>query len=150
MTEQLRNMPFAPSSQTKRVPYDISDDDLGESDSDLETRITDRQRDLYVSRYGDILSDSEGEDGEGDGHAPISLKRPPPPPLQPIIGPSATAGVSGSKRPRRAAAMDEKTYQLAVQQHQQQIAAAQAAQAAAAAAQANIRNGKVVRSFFPA
>lgn len=33
-------MPFAPSAQHHVVPPDVSDDDFGESDSDLETRLT--------------------------------------------------------------------------------------------------------------
>lgn len=40
VTEQLRKMPFAPSAQKHVVPPDVSDDDFGESDSDLETRLT--------------------------------------------------------------------------------------------------------------
>lgn len=127
-------MPFAPSAQTQAVPHDLSDDDLGESDSDLETRITQRQRDLYVSRYGDTLSDSEDDDL-------MSLKRPPPPPLQPVPAQPT------SKRPRRAQ-MDEKSYQMQIQQ--QQVAAAQAqAQAQIQNALHAARGGKIVRSFFP-
>ena len=40
MTEQLKSMPFAPSAQMNAVPVDLSDDDMGESDSDLEVRIS--------------------------------------------------------------------------------------------------------------
>lgn len=40
VTEQLKNMPFSPSAQQQPIPGDLSDDDYGESDSDLETRIT--------------------------------------------------------------------------------------------------------------
>jgi histone deacetylase 1/2 len=37
--ENLRNMPFAPSAQMQHVPYDV-DDDGGDSDSDLDVRIS--------------------------------------------------------------------------------------------------------------
>ena len=134
-------MPFAPSAQIQIVPHDISDDDLGESDSDLETRITQRQRDLYISRYGDALSESEEDD---ETQQPNFLKRPPPPPLQLIPAGSA------SKRPRRTLLDDKSVQQQAQvqqQQHQQQ----------AAIPQIQPRNptppigrgGKLIRSFFP-
>merc|ERR1711939_1057076 len=131
VTEQLKNMPFAPSAQMQQVPHDISDDDLGESDSELEERITQRQRDTFVSRYGDILSDSEDEE-------PIALKRPPPPPLQP-----APSHHPSSKRPRRAV-NEDKTHQERLMQQQ---AAHQAH--ATSGMLVNGRGGKVVRSFFP-
>ena len=40
VTEQLKNMPFAPSAAQHPIPDDLSDDDLGESDEELEARIT--------------------------------------------------------------------------------------------------------------
>ncbi|KAL8291679.1 hypothetical protein RQP46_001937 [Phenoliferia psychrophenolica] len=41
--EGLRNMPFAPSAQMQHVPYDAEDDE-GDSDSDLDIRISERVR----------------------------------------------------------------------------------------------------------
>lgn len=41
-------MPFAPSAQQHSVPPDVSDDDFGESDSDLETRLTRKPPDCAV------------------------------------------------------------------------------------------------------
>lgn len=37
--DSLRNLPFAPSAQMQPVPYDI-EDDSGDSDSDLDVRIS--------------------------------------------------------------------------------------------------------------
>lgn len=153
-------MPFAPSAQHHQVPHDISDDDMGESDEELETRITQRQRDLFVARYGDTLSDSEDEE-------PIMLKRPPPPPLMPLPGgtaawsgatPGIGAGQAGAgqsqpngngKRPRRILPEER----LSQQQLVAQMRARQEEEAAAAAhhngGHLNGRGGKPVRSFFP-
>lgn len=162
VTRQLSSMPFAPSVQHHQVPHDISDDDMGESDEELETRITQRQRDLFVARYGDTLSDSEDEE-------PIMLKRPPPPPLMPLPGgtaawagaaPGIGAGTAGGgqpqpngngKRPRRTLPEER----LSQQQLVAQMRARQEEEAAAAAAHhhhgghLNGRGGKPVRSFFP-
>lgn len=135
VTEQLRSMPFAPSAASHPVPPDdLSDDDLGESDEELEARITQRQRDMFVARYGDTLSDSEDEE-------PIMLKRPPPPPLQPA--PSEM----GNKRPRRlgpAAHQDGLTQQQIIAQ----LRARDEIHANGSIA-SNGRGGKPVRSFFP-
>lgn len=59
VTEQLKNMPFAPSAQMQKVPHDISDDDLGESDSELEERIT------RESGYGQICLGPDCEPRQG-------------------------------------------------------------------------------------
>ena len=123
-------MPFAPSSQLQAVPPDLSDDDLGESDSDLETRVSQRQRDLFISRYGDALSDSEDDE-------PVTLKRPPPPPLQPApVGPV-------SKRPKRTTTEDK----ILQQQALQPVLSTQAQPSSIAPSVG--RGGKVIRSFFP-
>lgn len=130
VTEQLRRMPFAPSAQNHVVPPDISDDDFGESDSDLETRLTQRQKDMFIARYGDTLSDSEDDE-------PITLKRAPPPPLQP-----ASQQMPPAKKVRRAAAAEERA--------QQHAAATQAQRNSPpnGSVQGSVRGGKV-RSFFP-
>ncbi|CEQ39302.1 SPOSA6832_00829, partial [Sporobolomyces salmonicolor] len=44
--ESLRNMPFAPSAQMQHVPYDLEDDE-GDSDSDLDVRISERIRQTH-------------------------------------------------------------------------------------------------------
>ncbi|GAA5880822.1 hypothetical protein JCM1840_003293 [Sporobolomyces johnsonii] len=44
--ESLRNMPFAPSAQMQHVPYDMEDDE-GDSDSDLDVRISERIRQTH-------------------------------------------------------------------------------------------------------
>ncbi|KAM0749710.1 hypothetical protein T439DRAFT_37266 [Meredithblackwellia eburnea MCA 4105] len=50
--ESLRNMPFAPSAQMQHVPYDAEDDE-GDSDSDLDVRISERVRQTraYEDQY---------------------------------------------------------------------------------------------------
>ena len=98
--------------------------------------ITERQKDLFVARYGDTLSDSEEDE-------PFMLKRRPPPPLQPIA-PHAHQGPG--RRPRRTGT-DDRLFQ---QQVQQQIAMQMQLQAQAQGNAGNgMRNGKPARTFFP-
>ncbi|BGP13299.1 histone deacetylase (class I) Clr6 [Rhodosporidiobolus nylandii] len=68
--EGLRNLPFAPSAQMQPVPYDM-DDDLGDSDSDLDVRLSERIRSTARARPqgGAYEADYPSSDEEPDSHA---------------------------------------------------------------------------------
>ncbi|GAA5984422.1 hypothetical protein JCM11641_000132 [Rhodosporidiobolus odoratus] len=72
--EGLRNLPFAPSSQMQPVPYDL-DDDLGDSDSDLDVRLSERIRSTAARTRatqgsgGAYEADYPSSDEEADSHA---------------------------------------------------------------------------------
>ncbi|GAA5850979.1 hypothetical protein JCM8547_009145 [Rhodosporidiobolus lusitaniae] len=65
--EGLRNLPFAPSAQMQPVPYDI-DDDLGDSDSDLDVRLSERIRST-IRQPGTGEAAYPSSDEEPDSHA---------------------------------------------------------------------------------
>jgi len=68
--ENLRHLPFAPSVGLQSVPPDLPDDE--DSESDLDVRITQRQRDAHISRYGDALSDFDDDMGLGTSTGPTT------------------------------------------------------------------------------
>ncbi|GAA5981974.1 hypothetical protein JCM5350_006585 [Sporobolomyces pararoseus] len=68
--DSLRNLPFAPSAQMQPVPYDLEDDE-GDSDSDLDVRISERIRQTH--RPSTTNNNQGGEDGLSSGdESPLS------------------------------------------------------------------------------
>ncbi|GAA5848374.1 hypothetical protein JCM5353_004878 [Sporobolomyces roseus] len=63
--DSLRNLPFAPSAQMQPVPYDI-EDDSGDSDSDLDVRISERIRQTHRP------TDPSQEDLSSSDESPLS------------------------------------------------------------------------------
>ena len=67
-------MPFAPSVAQAPIPPPVPTAEPDDDADDLDRRLTLRQRDAFVARYGDDLSDSEG-DGEALGGYGTRRKR---------------------------------------------------------------------------
>ncbi|GAA6030165.1 hypothetical protein JCM8097_009295 [Rhodosporidiobolus ruineniae] len=75
LLEGLRNLPFAPSAQLQPVPYDLPDSDAGDSDSDLDVRLSERVRHTAASAAarraagGGAEAEYPSSDEEADSHA---------------------------------------------------------------------------------